>query len=193
MSSDNKTLGKFILDGIPPAPRGVPQIEVIFDIDADGILRVSAKDKQSGKEQKIRIEAKSGLTDEEIQKKIKEAELHAKEDKTRKEQVEVRNEADTLVFRAQKSLDEYKDKLPAHVVSDIQSRTDALKKALEGEDMGLIKAKTVELQDHMQKIGEELAKAGAQGAPHGGPQASAKPQQEEVEDAEVEIVEDEKK
>ncbi len=104
MAKDNKEIGRFDLTDIPPAPRGMPQIEVAFDIDADGILHVSAKDKQSGKEQKIRIEAKSGLTDAEIQRKVKEAELHAAEDKERKEAVEVRNEADALAFRAQKSL-----------------------------------------------------------------------------------------
>lgn len=196
MAKDNKEIGRFDLTDIPPAPRGMPQIEVAFDIDADGILHVSAKDKQSGKEQKIKIEAKSGLTDEEIEKKVKEAELHAQEDKERKEQVETRNEADTLAFRAQKSLDEYKDKLPANVTSEIQSHIDALKKALEGEDLALIKAKTAELQQHMQKIGEELSKAGAgqQAQPEAGPTPnnSASNAKEEVEDAEVEILDDEK-
>ena len=196
MAKDNKEIGRFDLSDIPPAPRGVPQIEVAFDIDADGILHVSAKDKQSGKEQKIKIEAKSGLTDAEIQRKVKEAELHAAEDKERKEQVEIRNEADTLAFRAQKSLSEYKDKLSAGVVSDIQSRIDGVKKALEGQDSALIKAKTAELQEHMQKIGEELAKAGQQqaqpqGAPN--PQPQQKAAEDVVEDAEVEILDDEKK
>ena len=195
MAKDNKEIGRFDLTDIPPAPRGVPQIEVAFDIDADGILHVSAKDKQSGKEQKIKIEAKSGLTDAEIQKKIKEAELHAAEDKERKEQVEIRNEADALSFRAQKSLNEYKDKLPANIVSDIQSRIDGLKKALEGQDSALIKAKTAELQEHMQKIGEELAKAG-QGQEQqqaGGPAPKEKAKSEDVvEDAEVEILDEEK-
>jgi molecular chaperone DnaK len=172
MARDNKEIGRFDLTDIPPAARGTPQIEVVFDIDADGILHVSAKDKQSGKEQKIRIEAKSGLTDAEIQRKVKEAELHAEEDKVRKEAVEVRNEADALVFRAQKSLDEYKEKLPANVTSDVQGRIDALKKALEGQDSAHIKAKTAELQEHMQKIGEALSKQG------GGPEAGAPPHQE---------------
>src|SRR3990167_1989054 len=126
IASDNKEIGRFDLSDIPPAPRGMPQIEVAFDIDADGILHVSAKDKQSGKEQKIKIEAKSGLSDQEIQRKVKEAELHAAEDKERKEAVEIRNEADSLAFRAQKSLSEYKDKLPASIVSDIQSHVDAV-------------------------------------------------------------------
>ncbi len=193
MAKDNKEIGRFDLSDIPPAPRGMPQIEVAFDIDADGILHVSAKDKQSGKEQKIKIEAKSGLTDAEIQRKVKEAELHAAEDKERKEQVEVRNEADSLAFRAQKSLTEYKDKIPANIASEIQSRIDALKKALESEDTALIKAKTAELQEHMQKIGEALSKAGAEQPQAGGPAPKEKAKGEDVvEDAEVEILDDEK-
>lgn len=192
MARDNKEIGRFDLSDIPPAPRGVPQIEVAFDVDADGILHVSAKDKQSGKEQKIRIEAKSGLTDAEIKSKIREAELHAAEDKERKESIEVRNEADALVFRAQKSLDEYKDRLPAPIASEIQTRVDALKKALEGQDSALIKAKTAELQEHMQKIGEELQKA-SQAAPQGAPEAQNSSSKENIEEAEVEIVDEEKK
>jgi molecular chaperone DnaK len=190
MARDNKEIGRFDLSDIPPAPRGMPQIEVTFDIDADGILHVSAKDKQSGKEQKIRIEAKSGLNDAEIQRKIKEAELHAAEDKLRKEAVEVRNEGDALAFRAQKSLTEYKDKLPAQVASEIQTHIDALKKALEGQDNALIKQKTADLQQHMQKIGEELSKAGA--APGPQPQAAG-PKKPDVEEAEVEIMDEKDK
>ena len=188
MARDNKEIGRFDLTDIPPAPRGTPQIEVCFDLNADGILSVSAKDKQSGKEQKIKIEAKSGLSDAEIQAKVKEAELHAAEDKLKKEQVEIRNEGETLVFRAQKSLDEYKDKLPSAVVTDIQSHIDALKKALEGTNGEEIKVKTAALQEHMQKIGEELAKAGQAGgaAPNAGA-AGAGAQQPDIEDAEVEI------
>jgi len=189
MAKDNKEIGRFDLSDIPPAPRGMPQIEVAFDVDADGILHVSAKDKQSGKEQKIRIEAKSGLSDAEIQRKVKEAELHAAEDKVRKEAVEVRNEGDALAFRAEKSLSEYKDKLPANVVSEIQTRIDALKEALKGQDNDLIKQKTADLQQHMQRIGEELSKAGA-GQPQQPPQGE--PKKPDVEEAEVEIVDDKK-
>ena len=191
MAKDNKEIGRFDLTDIPPAPRGTPQIEVAFNVDADGILHVSAKDKQSGKEQKIRIEAKSGLSDEEIQRKVKEAELHAAEDKLRKEQVEVRNEADALVFRAQKSLDEYKDKIPANISSDIQSHIDGLKKALEGQDTALIKSKTADLQQHMQKIGETLS-AAAQQAGAQDPQAHANAQagskKPDIEEADAEII-----
>jgi molecular chaperone DnaK len=193
MAKDNKEIGRFDLSDIPPAPRGVPQIEVSFDVDADGILHVSAKDKQSGKEQKIRIEAKSGLTDAEIQRKIKEAELHAAEDKARKEEVEAKNEADALAFRAQKALSEYKEKIPAAVASQIQGEIDALKKALESQEIAQIKAKSAALQQSMQKIGEELAKAG-QAAPHAaGPAPGAKAEEKEtIEDAEVEIMDDKK-
>jgi molecular chaperone DnaK len=196
MAKDNKEIGRFDLTDIPPAPRGMPQIEVTFDVDADGILHVSAKDKQSGKEQKIRIEAKSGLTDAEIKKKVKEAELHAEEDKARKEMIEVRNEADALAFRAQKSLDEYKEKLPADVVSSVQGRIDAVKKALEGEDSAQIKSASAALQEHMQKIGEALSKAGqAQPDAHSGaenPTQGQKPGADNVEEAEVEIVDENK-
>ncbi|HLB53371.1 MAG TPA: Hsp70 family protein, partial [Chlamydiales bacterium] len=188
MAKDNKEIGRFDLTDIPPSPRGVPQIEVIFDIDADGILHVSAKDKQSGKEQKIRIEAKSGLTDAEIQAKIKEAELHAAEDKERKESIEVRNEGDALVFRAQKSLDEYKEKLPANITSEIQTRIDALKKALEGQNQEEIKSKTTDLQNHMQKIGEALSQAGAATPPQDSAPKNGKG--DNIEEAEVEVVDD---
>jgi len=193
MAKDNKEIGRFDLTDIPPAPRGVPQIEVCFDIDADGILHVSAKDKQSGKEQKIKIEAKSGLTDEEIQRKVKEAELHSAEDKTRKETAEARNEGDTLLFRAEKSLKDYKEKIPANIAADIQTRIDSLKTALGTEDTAQIKAKTSDLQEHLQKIGEELAKAGPAAAeqPQAAPNAQGQ-QSDTIEDAEVEVMDDKK-
>ena len=193
MAKDNKEIGRFDLSDIPPAPRGVPQIEVAFDIDADGILHVSAKDKQSGKEQKIRIEAKSGLTDDEIQRKVKEAELHAADDKVRKEAIETRNEADALAFRAQKSLNEYKDKLPADLSSSIQSKIDSVKKALEGDDHEKIKAASSDLQEHMQKIGDALAKAGAASPSPDQPQPQGKGKSDAIEDAEVEIVDENSK
>ncbi|MGD2169830.1 MAG: molecular chaperone DnaK [Chlamydiota bacterium] len=197
MAKDNKEIGRFDLSDIPPAPRGTPQIEVAFDIDADGILSVSAKDKQSGKEQKIKIEAKSGLSEDEINQKVKEAELHAEEDKKKKQDIETRNEADALAFRAQKSLDEFKDKLPSNISSEIQTKVDALKKALEGTDSDLIQSASKDLQDGMQKIGEELQKAGAQAGPQGAQAAGDESTQQEqakdnVEDADVEIVDDEK-
>jgi molecular chaperone DnaK len=207
MARDNKEIGRFDLTDIPPAPRGMPQIEVTFDIDADGILHVTAKDKSTGKEQKIRIEAASGLREEDIQKILKDAEIHAEEDKKRKEEVEVRNDADTLVFRAQKALDEYKDKLPKEIVDDVQGKIDDTKKALESGDIGRIKAARDQLESHMQKIGEAMSKAGAaapggSGGPSEGPQASGFSQQQSeqpaheqnkndnIEEAEVEIIDD---
>ncbi len=188
MARDNKEIGRFDLTDIPPAPRGMPQIEVCFDIDADGILHVSAKDMQSGKEQKIRIEAKSGLSESEIKRMLKDAEDHAEEDKKKKEEVEIRNEADSLAFRAQKALTDYKDKLPEQLTKDIQSRVDAVKKALEGQDSAVIKQASDDLNSFMQKMGEAM-----QHAQSAGPQASANPQQgkpDDVQDAEVEIVDD---
>ncbi|MES2344502.1 MAG: molecular chaperone DnaK [Chlamydiota bacterium] len=193
MAKDNKEIGRFDLTDIPPAPRGVPQIEVAFDIDADGILHVSAKDIQSGKQQKIKIEAKSGLDENEIKRMLKDAEEHAEEDRKRKEEVETRNEADSLAFRAQKSLDEYKDKIPAEIASEIQAKIDAVKKTLEGTDFAAIKKATDELNHHMQKIGEAMqAQAGAHaagGAPPPPQQDSGKP---DIEDADVEIIDDNK-
>lgn len=207
MANDNKEIGRFDLTDIPPAPRGVPQIEVAFDIDADGILHVSAKDLSSGKEQKIRIEAQSGLREEDIKNMIRDAELHADEDKKRKEEVEVRNEADSLAFRASKALSEYKDKLPKDVVDDVQTKIDAVKKALESNDLNKIKAAKQELETHMQHIGEAMAKAGqgqqeqpgasagfGSGQPH---QESAREQQnqngDDIQDAEVEIIDEDNK
>lgn len=192
MAKDNKEIGRFDLTDIPPAPRGVPQIEVAFDIDADGILHVSAKDMQSGKQQKIRIEAKSGLNEAEIKRMLKDAEDHAEEDKQRKEQVEIRNEADSLAFRAEKSLKEYKDKIPADVASDIEGKIAALKKTLEGQDVSAIKAATDDLNQAMQKIGEAMQKQGAGAAPQQ-PQGEAKQAKPDIEEAEVEILDDEKK
>ncbi|NGX38954.1 MAG: Chaperone protein DnaK [Chlamydiae bacterium] len=198
MAGDNKEIGRFDLTEIPPAPRGMPQIEVCFDVDANAILNVSAKDTKSGKEQKIRIEAKSGLTEEEIDKMLKDAEIHAEEDKKKKETVEVRNEADALVFRAEKALTDHKDKIPDQVASEVQSRVDAVKKALEGTDSDAIKAASTELNTHMQKIGEAMQGAGgpppgagAAGAPPPPPQsAGAEP---DIEEAEVEILDEESK
>lgn len=203
MADDNKMIGSFELDGILPAPRGVPQIEVAFDIDSDGILHVSAKDKQTNKEQKIRIQSASGLSEEEVKKAIKEAELHAEEDKKRREGVEVRNEADSLAFRANKALADYKDKLPKEIVEDVQAKIDQVKKALEGQDLDKIRSAKNELESHMQKIGEAMAKATQQEAtPHAAApeqeassQAQAHPatgnQNETIQDAEVEILDKE--
>ncbi|MCE5318335.1 MAG: molecular chaperone DnaK [Parachlamydia sp.] len=214
MADDNKEIGRFDLADIPPAPRGIPQVEVAFDIDADGILHVSAKDLSSGKEQKIRIEAQSGLKEEDIKRMVKDAELHADEDKKRKEEVDIRNEADALSFRATKALNEYRDKLPKDIVDDVQSKIDDVKKAIDSKDIAKIRSAKQELEAHMQHIGEAMAKAQASAA---GPHASAHQQQEtpfgpgsgsgaqpggqkgsksdndNIEEAEVEIIDDDDK
>jgi molecular chaperone DnaK len=191
MARDNKEIGRFDLTDIPPAPRGLPQIEVCFDIDADGILHVSAKDTKTGKEQKIRIEAKSGLSEQEIKRMLKDAEEHAEEDKKKQEEIELRNEADSLVFRADKALKEYKDRLPANIVSDVESKINTLKKALEGSDLGSIRAAKDELNDHMQKIGESMQAAGGPNPGSGShEQSKTSP---DIEEADVEILDKENK
>ncbi len=189
MAKDNKEIGRFDLTDIPPAPRGMPQIEVAFDIDADGILHVSAKDLQTNKQQKIRIEAKSGLSESEVQRMLKDAEEHAEEDRKKKEEVELHNEADSLAFRAQKSLDEYKEKLPQDVVQDIQSKIDAVKKALEGGQASMIRSAKDELYEHMQKIGEAMQSQAGTPPPSSGSQSG--PKKPDIEEAEVEILDKE--
>jgi molecular chaperone DnaK len=195
MAKDNKEIGRFDLSDIPPAPRGTPQIEVAFDIDADGILHVSAKDVASGKEQKIRIEAQSGLKEEEIKRMLKDAELHAEEDKKRKEEIDTFNEADSMVFRAEKALKDYQDKLPKEIVDDVQSKIDEVKSALSAKDAAKVKAASEALSEHMQKIGEAMQQAanahGAAQGPHD--KSSAKASSDTIEEADVEVLDDEKK
>lgn len=158
MATDNKSLGRFILDGIPPSPRGVPQVEVTFDIDANGILTVKAKDKSSGKEQSIRIEGSSALSDEEIQRMKKDAERHAEEDKKKKEIIDVKNLAEQSIIAAEKALKDYGDKVPEDVKKAIEEKLETLKKAKEGDDLEAIKSATEELSKEMQRIGELMAK-----------------------------------
>ncbi len=163
MAKDNVSLGRFQLVGIPPAPRGVPQIEVTFDIDADGIIHVSAKDLGTGKEQSIKITASSGLSEEEIQKIIKEAELHAEEDKRKKELVEVRNTADSLIYTTEKSLKEVGDKVDEATKAEINKAIEELRKAMEGEDVEEIKKKTDALTQASHRLAEIMyAKAAEQ-------------------------------
>jgi len=159
MSKDNKVLGRFILDGIPPAMRGVPQIEVNFDIDANGILNVSAKDKATGKEQSIRIEGSCGISDEEIEKMRKEAEMHAEEDKKKQELVEAKNLAENLIYTTEKALKDAGDNEKIkEVKGEIEQKLEGLKKAKEGDNIEEIKNKTEELSQAVQKIGAELYK-----------------------------------
>jgi molecular chaperone DnaK len=154
MATDNRTLGRFMLDGILPAPRGVPQIEVAFDIDANGILSVSAKDKGTGREQKITITASSGLSKEEVEKMKKEADAHAAEDKTRREEVETRNMADNLAYTAEKTLRDNKDKIPEDLNKEVEEKVSAVRSNLQGKDIDAIKSSMEALNQSMQKLGQ---------------------------------------
>ncbi|HEX9923264.1 MAG TPA: molecular chaperone DnaK [Anaerolineae bacterium] len=166
MAVDNKSLGKFILDGLPPAPRGIPQIEVSFDIDADGILHVTAQDKATGKEQSMKIVPSSGLADDEIDRMVKDAEQHSEEDARRKEHVEARNQADNLIFASEKMVREQGDKISEELKSDLESKIEAVKNALEQDDTATIEQSSTELSQALQQIGVEMY--GAQGAAPGG-------------------------
>jgi molecular chaperone DnaK len=198
MAGDNKTLGRFELFGIPPAPRGVPQIEVAFDIDANGIVHVSAKDLGTGREQSIRITAPSGLNKEEIEKLVKEAELHAEEDHRKRELVETRNQADTLIYTTQRTLADLGDKVDAATKSEIESRIADLKTAMDGTDMEAIKHRSEDLMKASHKLAEQMyAKTGGPGAEAGAGAGAgagaaagekAKKPEEEVVEAEFEEV-----
>ncbi|PIR40050.1 MAG: molecular chaperone DnaK [Candidatus Zambryskibacteria bacterium CG10_big_fil_rev_8_21_14_0_10_34_34] len=156
--ADNRSLGRFVLDGIPPSPRGVPQIEVTFDIDANGILNVKAKDKSSGKEQSIKIEGSSGLSKEEIEKMQKEAEAHASDDAKKKEMVEVKNLAEQLIYTTEKALKEAEGKITEEIKKGVETKVEELKKVKDGEDMATIKTATENLSKEIQKIGEYMQK-----------------------------------
>ena len=199
MASQNRTLGNFDLVGIPPAPRGVPQIEVTFDIDANGIVHVSAKDLGTGKEQHIRIESSSGLSESEIDRMVKEAEANAENDKKEREKVEVRNEADSMIYQTEKTLKEMGDKVNAADKQRIEEAVAALKKAIEGGDTADIKSKTEALQQAAYKIAEEMYKqqgagaAGAAGAGAAGGAAENGPTKGTADDVDYEVVKDEDK
>jgi molecular chaperone DnaK len=156
MASENKTLGRFILDGIPPAPRGLPQIEVTFDIDANGILNVSAKDKATNREQKITIQASSGLSKDEIDRMVKDAEMHATEDQRKREVVEARNMADTAAYQAEKTLRDLDGKYPAELKSEIDGKIAAVRSALQGDDAEYMRRTTDDLNQSMQKLGQHV-------------------------------------
>ncbi|XP_021274414.1 heat shock 70 kDa protein, mitochondrial-like [Herrania umbratica] len=171
MAADNKLLGEFDLVGIPPAPRGMPQIEVTFDIDANGIVTVSAKDKATGKEQQITIRSSGGLSEDEIEKMVKEAEVHAQRDEERKTLIDLRNSADTTVYSVEKSLNEYRDKIPSEIASEIESAVADLKKAMAGDNIDEIKAKMDAANKAVSKIGEHMSKgSGSAGGSSGGSQ-----------------------
>lgn len=191
MAADNKTLGRFTLSDIPPAPRGVPQIEVSFDIDANGIVNVRAKDLGTGKEQRITITANSGLSEEEIERMVKEAELNAEADRKRKEQVEIRNEADQLVFMTEKTLKEVEGKVDQSEIDRANAAKDKVKKALEGDNIDEIKAAKDELSQIVQQISVKLYEQAAQAA-QGGAEGGQEPKKDNVVDADYEVVDDKK-
>jgi len=159
MANDNKSLGRFVLDGIPPAPRGVPQIEVTFDVDSNGVLNVTAKDKSTGKEQSIRIEATSGLTDADIERMKQDAEAHAAEDNRKKELIDVRNNAEQLIYTTEKSLKDHQDQIPAELKTDIEDKLKTLRDAKDKDDKSVIVAATESLSTTLSKIGEAIQKA----------------------------------
>ncbi|MDJ0780396.1 MAG: molecular chaperone DnaK [Desulfosarcinaceae bacterium] len=202
MSADNKTLGRFELVGIPPAPRGIPQIEVTFDIDANGIVNVSAKDQATAKEQSIQITASSGLTQEEIEKAVKEAELHAEEDKAKKDLIEARNHADALIYNTEKSLKDLGDKVDADTRAKVEAAIEPLRKAMEGDDAAEIKRLSDELTQASHKVAEAMyqqasaeGQAGPEGAGGAGAaDANANPgAEDDVVDADFEEVKDDEK
>jgi molecular chaperone DnaK len=190
MAADNKMLGQFDLVGIPPAPRGVPQIEVTFDIDANGIVNVSATDKATGKEQSIRIQASGGLTDADINRMVKEAESHAEEDKKRRELVEIRNQAEALVHSTERMLKEYGDKVPAGDKATVEAAVADLKGTIQGEDRDAIKQKVDALAQASMKLGEALYQSSQAGAAGAGSSASTPGDDDKVVDVDFEEVKD---
>jgi molecular chaperone DnaK len=196
MAADNKLLGQFDLVGIPSAPRGVPQIEVIFDIDANGIVNVSARDKGTGKEQQIRIQASGGLSDADIDQMVQDAEKFAEEDKKRREAAEAKNNADSLVHATEKQLEEHGDKIDASLKSEIEAALAEAKTALEGDDVEAIKAKSSALTDAAMKMGQAIyqqEQAAAAEQPAEGAEAGSGESDEEVVDAEFSEVDEDSK
>ena len=199
MAGDNKLLGQFDLVGIPPAPRGTPQVEVTFDIDANGIVNVSAKDKSTGKEQQIKIQASGGLSDDEIDKMVKDAEANAESDKQKREEVDVKNQANSLTFEVEKNLKEHGDKISAEDKAKIESDLKDLKEAVEKNELETIKQKTQELTQSSMKMGEAMYKdQQAAGTPGEGAEQTQTdtneetPKDDDVIDADFEEVEENK-
>ena len=191
MAADNKSLGRFMLDGIPPAPRGLPQIEVTFDIDANGILHVTAKDKATGKEQRISIQGGTGLNKDEIDRMVKEAETHSEEDKKRKDLAESRNIADGLTYTAEKSLKDAEGKIPEEMKKEINDKITEIRSVLQTASAEELKSKTEELSTSLQKIGQHLYGQEQQGQPNPetgeqGPQSGPTDEQDPNSDGPVE-------
>jgi molecular chaperone DnaK len=199
MATGNKTIGRFQLTGIPPAPRGVPQIEVTFDIDANGILHVSAKDKATGKEQKIRIEASSGLSESEIDQMVKDAETHAAEDKERRQRVELRNRADSLVYSTEKNLKDLEDKMSGDQKAKVEAALERTREALKQDDDAAVQSASDDLQQLWHQVATQAYQSagpgpGAQsGEADGGPGGEPSAQKDEdVIEADYEVVDEEK-
>jgi molecular chaperone DnaK len=186
LARDNRSLGRFILDGIPPAPRGIPQIEVMFDIDANGIVNVKAHDKGTGREQRITIQASSGLSKDEIERMVKDAESHADEDRHRREEVEVRNEADSAAYTAEKTLRDVSDKITADVKNDVESKIADVRAALGTDDVSRMRNAKDALQQAMLKVGEQIYAASGASAGGGGPSDTGSSDQSGPEDNTVE-------
>jgi molecular chaperone DnaK len=196
MAADNKTLGRFILDGIPPAPRGVPQIEVTFDIDANGIVHVSAKDLGTGKEQKITITATTHLSEDEIQRAIKDAEKYAEEDKKRRQLVEAKNNADSLIYNTEKTMREMGDKISKEDKDRIQKEIEATRKAIESNDIDKIKAATEKLTqvsyEIFGRIYQQQARASGGASGQDAPGKGKRAKDDDVVDADYEVMDDNK-
>ena len=175
MAIDNRTIGRFVLDGLPPAPRGMPQIEVTFDIDANGILNVSAKDKATGKEQNIRIEASSGLSEAEIDKMVTDGTTYEAEDKKRREEIDARNQADQIVYQTEKQINEMGDKMSADSKAKLEAAVGRVKETLKGSDINEIKSSTEALNQVWQKVAAEMYQQ-AEPPPGAGPQPGPGPQ-----------------
>ncbi|MBQ7731849.1 MAG: Hsp70 family protein, partial [Lentisphaeria bacterium] len=194
MASDNKSIGRFRLDGIAPAPRGIPQIEVTFDIDANGILNVTAKDMGTGKEQKITITASSGLSEQDIQRMVNDAKAHEAEDKAAKDKIEVKNRADSLVYQTEKQLKDLGDKVPANVKQPVEELIEKLKKDIERDDTDAMKADSKALEDKLMEIGQAVYQqqqaGGAAGGAQPGPDASAQGKKNDDGVVDAEVVDD---
>jgi molecular chaperone DnaK len=197
-SRDNKTIGRFILDGIPPAPRGIPQVEVTFDIDANGILHVTAKDKATGKEQKITITASSGLTEEDIKKMVCEAESHSADDKKKREEIELKNNADQLIYNTEKTIKELGDKLDSKVKSQLETAIGRLKEAVRGNDTHEIRSAMDNLNHQWHQASEQMyqkttTNEGADNSHTQGPDSSTAGSESVTVDADYEVIDDDKK
>jgi molecular chaperone DnaK len=192
MAADNKSLGKFHLDGIPPAPRGVPQVEVTFDLDANGILNVSAKDKATNKEQSIRITSSSGLSQDEIDRMKREAQANAASDRKRKEDVELRNQADHTLFSTRRQLQELGDKIPADGKTRIEAAVEKLESALKGESMDAIRSAKDELDRAWSEVSQQMYSSQGSGEAAGTSDGASGDSKPNAEDADYTIVEDEK-